>query len=65
VILKYQGGSTDVSDEFKDHLEENVDKDRREAIKRLALKGFVAPVVATFMMKGGVSTALAQVAYSS
>ena len=54
-----------MSDEFKKHLEENVDKDRREALKRLALKGFVAPVVATFMMKGGVSTALAQVAYSS
>ncbi|MEO0564722.1 MAG: hypothetical protein AAF125_21635, partial [Chloroflexota bacterium] len=53
-----------VSKKFEKHLE-NIDKDRRDSIKKIAGAAFVAPVVATFMMKGGVSVALAQVANSS
>lgn len=53
-----------MSDDFEDHLEQ-IDEGRREAIKRLAIRGFVAPVVATFMMKGGATVALAQTANSS
>jgi len=49
---------------FEEHLEE-IDESRRSAIKKIAVGSFVVPVVASFMMKGGVSVALAQTANSS
>lgn len=49
---------------FEEHLE-NIDEGRRAAIKKIALGAFVAPVVASFTMKGGVSVALAGTANSS
>lgn len=54
-----------MSDKFKDHLE-NIDENRRKSIKKLLVGGaFIAPLVASFAMKGGVSVALAQAANSS
>lgn len=54
-----------MSDKFKNHLE-NIDESRRKSIKKLLVGGgFIAPLVASFAMKGGVSVALAQAANSS
>ena len=54
-----------MSDKFKEHLEK-IDDDRRKSIKKLLVGGaFIAPIVASFSMKGGVSVALAQAANSS
>lgn len=54
-----------MSDKFEEHLEK-IDEGRRAAIRKFVLgSAFVAPIVASFTMKGGVSVALAQEANGS
>lgn len=54
-----------MSKKFEEHLE-TIDEERRDAIKKIAMgSAFVAPLVASFFMKGGVSVALAATANSS